>query len=118
RGGQVDCVVTSEAADDAKLNLEMEPRFEVGEFGTPGDYRADFIPTSVGNYTFHFTGTIQGEKVDKTFTSVKDGFDAVKDPATAQFPIKQPTTNQLSERLHQEAQRGTHAATPAHTEAH
>jgi hypothetical protein len=117
KGGKVDVEVTSEAADDAKLNMELEPRFEVGEWGTPGDYRADFIPTSVGNYTFHFTGTIQGEKVDTKFTSVKDGFDAVKDPATAQFPIKQPTTNQLSERLDQEVQRANDTVAAAQNKA-
>jgi hypothetical protein len=117
KGGKVDVEVTSEAADDAKLNMEMEPRFEVGEFGTPGDYRADFIPTSVGNYTFHFTGTIQGEQVDMKFTSVKDGFDAVKDPATVQFPVKQPTTNQVSERLDREVQRANDAVAAAQNQA-
>ena len=35
------------------LQLAMEPNFEVGEFGTPGDYRAFFIPTAPGSYSFH-----------------------------------------------------------------
>jgi hypothetical protein len=105
KGGKVAVEVTAEAADDAKLNLTMEPRFEVGEFGTPGDYRADFIPTAPGRYTFHFTGTIQGEKVDKKFTSVTDGFAEVEDPAKAQFPVKQPSTLELGERLDREVPR-------------
>jgi hypothetical protein len=117
KGGEVDVEVTSEAADDAKVSMTMEPRFKVGVYGEPGDYRADFIPTAPGRYTFHFTGTIQGEKVDTKFTAVKDGFDEVKDPATAQFPIKQPTTNQLSERLDREVQRANDAVAAAQNKA-
>jgi hypothetical protein len=116
-GGKVAVEVTSETADDAKMNMTMEPRFEVGEFGTPGDYRADFIPTAPGKYTFHFTGTIQGEKVDKKFTSVTDGFAEVEDPAKAQFPIKQPSTVQLSERLDREVQRANDAVAAAQNKA-
>ena len=47
--------------------LVLEPDFEVGEFGTPGDYRAFFIPTRPGDYTFHFTGSIKGQKIDESF---------------------------------------------------
>jgi hypothetical protein len=51
------------ATDDSrKLTMNIEPDFEVGEFGTPGDYRAFFIPTTPGTYTFHFTGTIKGRR--------------------------------------------------------
>ncbi|MFL6249057.1 MAG: hypothetical protein ACJ75N_00755 [Actinomycetes bacterium] len=32
--------------DTEPLALSMEPFFEVGEFGTPGDYRGFFIPTA------------------------------------------------------------------------
>jgi hypothetical protein len=116
-GGKVTVEVTSEAADDAKLSLTMEPRFEVGEFGMPGDYRADFIPTAPGRYTFHFTGTVQGEKVDKKFTSVTDGFSEVEDPAKAQFPIKQPSTLQLGERLDREVPRLSDAVAAAERKA-
>lgn len=98
-------------------DLALEPFFEVGEFGTPGDYRAFFIPTRPGKYTFHFTGTIQGEKVDKKFTSVTDGFAEVEDPAKAQFPIKQPSTVQLSERLDREVQRANDAVAAAQNKA-
>jgi hypothetical protein len=49
--------------------MNPAPFFEVGEWGTPGDYRAFFIPTAPGGYSFHFTGTIKGQKIDQTFKS-------------------------------------------------
>jgi len=87
------------------LELAMEPNFEVGEFGTPGDYRAWFIPTAPGPYTFHFTGTIKGQKVDETFKSGPDTFDEAKDPAEIQYPVKQPTGGQLATRADRETAR-------------
>ena len=116
-GGKVEVEVTSEAVDDLKMKLAIEPRFEVGEWGTPGDYQADFIPTAPGRYTFHFTGTVQGKKIDQTFTSVKDGFDDVKDPATAQFPVKVPSANQLAQRLDREVPRLNDAVAAAERKA-
>jgi hypothetical protein len=87
------------------LNLSMEPNFEVGEFGTPGDYRAWFIPTTPGAYTFHFTGTIKGQKIDQTFKSGPTTFDEAKDPAEIQYPVKQPTGGQLATRADRETAR-------------
>jgi hypothetical protein len=99
-------VDVSQGSDQAqKLSLSMEPNFEVGEFGTPGDYRAWFIPTTPGAYTFHFTGTIKGQRVDQRFTSGPTTFDEVKDSAEVQFPAKDPTTGQLTTRLDRETQR-------------
>ena len=87
------------------LNLVMEPNFEAGEFGTPGDYRAWFIPTAPGAYSFHFTGTIKGQRVDQTFKSGPTTFDEVKDPAEIQYPVKQPTGGQLATRADRETAR-------------
>jgi len=101
-------VDVSLAGDDGqKLSLAMEPNFEVGEdtSGTPGDYRAWFIPTAPGAYTFHFTGNIKGQPVDQKFTSGPTTFDEVQDPAEVSFPTKDPTTGQLSLRIDREAQR-------------
>ena len=81
------------------LQLAMEPNFEVGEFGTPGDYRAFFIPTAPGSYSFHFTGTIKGQKIDQTFTSGPQTFSDIDDPAQVQYPVKQPTGGQLATRV-------------------
>jgi hypothetical protein len=77
----------------------------VGEFGTPGDYRAWFIPTTPGAYSFHFTGSIKGQKVDQTFKSGPTTFDEAKDPAEIQYPVKQPTGGQLATRADRETAR-------------
>src|SRR6266545_3616700 len=50
---------------------------KIGGDGTPGDYRAWFIRTAPGPYTFHFTGSIKGQKVDEKFTSSPTTFDEV-----------------------------------------
>ena len=99
--------VSTGSDDSQKLSMTMEPNFEVGEdaSGTPGDYRAWFIPTAPGPYTFHFTGTIKGQRVDQKFTSSPTTFDEVQDPAQVEFPSKDPTTGQLSVRLDRETQR-------------
>jgi hypothetical protein len=77
--------------------LTMEPNFEVGEFGIPGDYRAFFIPTRPGDYSFHFTGEIKGTKVDESFASGKDTFSSIDDPSAVEFPVKDPTVGELGE---------------------
>jgi len=104
-GGGLKAEVTSEAVPGQTTTIEMEPYFEVGEFGTPGDYRAFFIPTAPGRYTFHLTGTVKGQKIDKSYTSVKDGFAEIADPASVQFPTKNPTTGELAQRLDREVPR-------------
>jgi hypothetical protein len=99
------------------LQLSMEPNFEVGEFGTPGDYRAFFIPTTPGAYSFHFTGTIKGQKVDQTFKSGPTTFDEAKDPAEIQYPVKQPTGGQLATRADRETARINTALTEERNQA-
>jgi hypothetical protein len=87
-------------------DLALEPFFEVGELGTPGDYRAFFIPSSPGKYTFHLHGTIKGQKVSQPFTSLPTTFSDVQDPARAAFPkLDQPTTGQVAQRLQRETAR-------------
>jgi hypothetical protein len=95
--------VTSGSAEP--LQLTVEPFFEVGEFGTPGDYRAWFIPTAPGSYSFHFTGTIKGQRIDQTFKSGPQTFSDIEDPGQVQYPAKQPTTGQLATRVDREAGR-------------
>lgn len=90
---------------DQAVPQELEPKFEVGAFGTVGEYGTDFIPTRPGKYTFHFTGAINGQKVDESFTSSPEGFGEVNDTTEAEFPAKDPTTGQLAERLDRELPR-------------
>ena len=99
------------------LQLSMEPNFEVGEFGTPGDYRAWFIPTTPGAYSFHFTGTIKGQKVDQTFKSGPQTFSDIDDPAQVQYPVKQPTGGQLATRADRETARINAALTAERDQA-
>ena len=75
------------------VQLPLEPAFD-----SPGEYRAWFIPTAAGQYAFHFTGTIDDEDVDETFTSGPDTFSDIEDPATIAFPaVDAPTTTELAE---------------------
>jgi hypothetical protein len=90
---------------DQSKDLSVEPFFEVGEFGTPGDYRAWFIPTRAGSYSFHFTGTIHGTKVDETFTSGPKTFDEVVNPSEEEFPVQDPTNGELADRIDREIPR-------------
>jgi hypothetical protein len=84
---------------DQTQSFPLEPLFEEGEFGTPGDYRAWLIPTTSGQYSFHFSGTIDGEDVDETFTSGPTTFDDIEDPQSVEFPVQQPSTGELAERI-------------------
>jgi hypothetical protein len=86
-------------------SVPLEPNFEVGEFGQPGDYRAWLIPTRAGTYTFHFTGNVKGQNVDEKFTSSDKTFDDLKEPTDVQFPAKDPSNAQLSERLQRDTGR-------------
>jgi len=96
------------------VSLPLETTFDPdsGE-GTPGDYRAWFIPTRPGDYTFTFSGTIHGQKVNQSFTSSPTTFDAVKVPSDVEFPAKDPTVGELAQRAAAVDQRVTLARTAA-----
>jgi hypothetical protein len=102
---------------DQTQQFALEPNFAVGAFGEPGDYRAWFIPTRAGQYTFRFTGTIQGEDVDQTFTSGPRTFSDVEDPKSIQFPVQDPTSGELAERIDREVPRLTSATEEARAAA-
>ena len=90
--------------DAEAKEMVLQPYFGA-DFGEPGDYRAFFIPTAPGPYTFKVTGTLGGKKVDESYTSGKDGFDEVTDPAEVQYPAPEPTGSQLTTRLDRETAR-------------
>jgi hypothetical protein len=90
---------------DQRTKLSLEPRFVVGVFGEPGDYRAYFVPSRPGRFTFQFSGTVKGQRVEETFTSGPKTFDDVQDPEAQMFPVRDPTTGQLAERLDREVAR-------------
>lgn len=101
--------------DAEPKEMVLQPYFGA-DLGEPGDYRAFFIPTAPGPYTFKVTGTLGGRKVDQSYTSGKGGFDEVTDPAEAQYPVQQPSGSQLTTRLDRETTR-LNAAVAAHREA-
>jgi hypothetical protein len=91
---------------DQEIRLPLEPNFEVGGDGTPGDYRGWFIPSQTGKYTFHFVGTVHGTDIDLSITSGPTTFDEVQDPANATFPaVNAPTNEELATRIEQESSR-------------
>jgi hypothetical protein len=69
-------------------------------------YRAFFIPTAAGPYTFHISGTIEGNAFDQSFTSGPDTFDEVKEAQSGEFPVQLPTLAELQAT----AQKGADAA--------
>jgi hypothetical protein len=62
--------------------------------GAPGHYSAGFIPTVVGQYTFHVTGTIEDQAID---VSVQP--EEVVEPGKLAFPEPAPTTATSSQAL-------------------
>ena len=80
--------------------LSLQPNFEVGEWGMPGDYIASFIPTQPGKYTFTVDGTVAGEQIKYSMTAGPSTFSEVEDPAPAMFPpVDAPSTADLNAKL-------------------
>jgi hypothetical protein len=69
-------------------------------------YRAYFIPTAAGPYTFHISGTIEGAAFDQSFTSGPDTFNEVQEAQSGEFPVQLPTLAELQAT----AQKGADAA--------
>ncbi len=53
----------------APLDLPLSPRYN-----NPGKYASYFLPSKVGTYTFHFSGTLNSTKIDEKFTSSPNTF--------------------------------------------
>ena len=86
---------------DSQMDLPLAPRF-----GAAGSYQSVFVPTAAGPYTFHISGTIEGNAIDETFTSSAEGFDEVGELTAGQFPIQYPAPAELAA----DAKRGRDAA--------
>ena len=107
--------VAVSTGDAEPRQMALEPYFG-DDFGEPGDYRAFFIPTAPGAYTFKLTGSLGGKKLNQSYTSGKDGFDEIVDQSEAQYPVPEPTGSQLTTRLDRETDR-INAALAADREA-
>jgi hypothetical protein len=106
--------VVVEFGDQSSDPMPLAPFFEIGEIGIPGDYRAFFVPSQPGDYTFHITGTIKGTTVDESFTSGPKTFASVLDVSSATFPqVQAPTNSDLATRIQTESDRTSSAITAA-----
>jgi hypothetical protein len=68
-------------------------------FGLPGKYQGQVLPTKVGDYTFHITGTVGTMTIDEKFESGPGRFGAIEDIAALQFPNKVPSSGDLASKL-------------------
>jgi hypothetical protein len=68
-------------------------------YGQPGDFRAAVIPTRPGNYTFHFIGSLPGQRIDQSFTSSETTFDSVQEATAIEFPAKDPSPGAMAEKM-------------------
>ena len=98
--GSGDLTVTVSAGGQTTAALPLDPSYDPDTgLGTPGEYFADLIPTLPGDYTFHLAGKVHDTAVDEVATSSDTTFNSVEDPATIQFPVKVPTTVEISTKL-------------------
>ena len=86
---------------DARLDLPLSPRS-----GAHGWYESVFTPTAAGQYAFRLSGTIEGQAIDETFVSGRDGFDDVAEVGSGQFPVVVPPIVEVAD----DAKRGAGAA--------
>jgi hypothetical protein len=109
----LDLTVTETAGDKAVEGLEKTLKAEVITGGgaktrrleltpdgdMPGHYTSGFVPTRIGDYTFHISGTAGTTKIDEKFESGPNRFDAVMDIVPLEFPDQIPSTGDLANQL-------------------
>ncbi len=110
--GDLQVVVSTAGQQTAALPLQPSFDPDTG-LGTPGEYTASLIPTQVGDYTFHLTGSIHGQAVDETATSPDQTFNSVTAGTDVQFPVKLPALGDLSTLIQRVDGRATTANTTA-----
>jgi hypothetical protein len=104
---KVQVINGSQTSDPLDLKASFDP--DTG-LGMHGEFDAAIVPTVPGDYTFHFTGSINGQNIDQKFTSSDKTFDTVKDPTEIQFPAKVPNNGQLAQSVSRLDTRATTAA--------
>lgn len=99
---------------DASATMDLEPNFASGAFGELGDYRAWFVPSEPGEYTFRITGTVDGEEIDEEVTSGPNTFSEVTGVAEVTFPeVQAPSNEELATRIERESSRTSDALAAA-----
>ncbi|MGZ5307183.1 MAG: hypothetical protein ACXWEG_10660 [Actinomycetota bacterium] len=98
--------VTVSFGENLRDPIPLEPNFEPGGDGIQGDYRAWFIPTQAGSYTFHFKGTVDETQIDKAFIAGPKTFSVVEEASSATFPkVTFPANSELASRIERDAGR-------------
>ena len=85
-------VVVGGGAARRTLELAADP-------DQPGHYTSAFVPTRIGEYTFHLSGTAGTTKIDEKFESGPGRFDPVVDIAGLEFPDHIPSAASLASQL-------------------
>jgi hypothetical protein len=98
---------------DVAFGDEHLPLALVPARGEPGKFRAWLVPTRPGTYSFHVTGTINGQPIDMMSTCSETTFACVADVSDIQFPVKDPSAGQLADRINRELPRAEAAMTAA-----
>jgi hypothetical protein len=94
-----------------RVTLPLEP-----VAGRPHEYHAWLVPTRAGTYTFRITGKVGSQPVDVSSTCSDSTFHCVADAADIQFPARDPSVAQLSDRIERglpRAERASEAAAGA-----
>jgi len=78
-----------------------QPLTLAARFGLPGKYSGYVMPTKVGDYTFHITGTIGTMNIDEKFESGPGRFGSIESTDSLQYPQKVVANSDLAARLEQ-----------------
>ena len=78
-----------------------QPLTLAARFGLPGKYSGYVMPTKVGDYTFHITGTVGTMNVDEKFESGPGRFGSIESTDPLQYPQKLVSNSDLAARLDQ-----------------
>jgi hypothetical protein len=97
-GLKVQVVFGAQTSDPMAMAGGFDP--DTG-LGLHGQFLAPIVPSAPGDYTFHFTGDINGEKIDQKFSSGPNTFNSVTDPTVVEFPAKTPTLSALATGVNQ-----------------
>jgi hypothetical protein len=71
----------------------------------PGELRAELVPTRPGTYAFHVSGSVGGQTVAVSATCSASTFECVEDSSGAEFPVSDPSSGELAQRLVRESER-------------
>ena len=78
-----------------------QPLTIAARFGLPGKYSGYVVPTKVGDYTFHITGTVGTMNIDEKFESGPGRFGSIESTDALQYPAKVASNTDLAGRLDQ-----------------